>query len=420
MRDWLAGIGKRRLSQYHRDYLLYYADLVSYFASRLRLCLQTIFSRHTVAGLVLRIQGRRALFSRQGASRGIIALRTARPAPGRRAGLTPIAKLSLAPPPIWGRPAIWYPRYHQPRWARRAYAISENNLYCSDLGRVFFEDGRTILDAWHRRDTGVQLWRDALWGTAVASVAVQRGAVPRFDGLVVATQSNDSIYGHFIYEVLPRVSLLRRRLEQGACLYVSTRHSQYLEALGFLGIPETRIISSTQHAMVFGEEVHIPVYRYFSGMDILPTMVDMFGEIKRNALVNYSRDDGPQKIFLSRGGCRPRLHEDELLPLIKERGFEIVCPQRHPLAQQVAMFHHAEVVLGAHGSGMANLVFCRPGTKVIEMRPAANTTHTQAVAAAFGLDYRVVKANFGNRYQRSGKLRYPVARGDLLAALADC
>jgi hypothetical protein len=37
------------------------------------------------------------------------------------------------------------------------------------------------------------------------------------------------------------------------------------------------------------------------------------------------------------------------------------------VAQQAALLAEAEVVLAIHGSGLTNIVFCQPGTKVVEL-----------------------------------------------------
>ena len=36
--------------------------------------------------------------------------------------------------------------------------------------------------------------------------------------------------------------------------------------------------------------------------------------------------------------------------------------------EQVDLFHNAECIVGLHGGGFGNIVFCKPGTKVIELR----------------------------------------------------
>jgi hypothetical protein len=37
------------------------------------------------------------------------------------------------------------------------------------------------------------------------------------------------------------------------------------------------------------------------------------------------------------------------------------------LQEQAAAFHGADWVVGIHGAALTNLVFCRPGTKVVEL-----------------------------------------------------
>ena len=38
-------------------------------------------------------------------------------------------------------------------------------------------------------------------------------------------------------------------------------------------------------------------------------------------------------------------------------------------SDQVALFHNAEQIVGLHGAAFANTIFCKPKTKVVEMRP---------------------------------------------------
>ena len=37
--------------------------------------------------------------------------------------------------------------------------------------------------------------------------------------------------------------------------------------------------------------------------------------------------------------------------------------------EQVALFYNAKEVIGLHGAGFANTIFCKHETKIIEMRP---------------------------------------------------
>ena len=40
------------------------------------------------------------------------------------------------------------------------------------------------------------------------------------------------------------------------------------------------------------------------------------------------------------------------------------------MVDQILLFQSAEFIIGPHGAGLSNLLFCEPGTKVIEFMPS--------------------------------------------------
>jgi capsular polysaccharide biosynthesis protein len=79
----------------------------------------------------------------------------------------------------------------------------------------------------------------------------------------------------------------------------------------------------------------------------------------------------PKRIYVSRRGALrgPLLNEAELEAALEARGFMIVRPEAWSIRDQIILFHRAETVVGATGVAMANVLFCRPGTKVVEIQP---------------------------------------------------
>lgn len=67
------------------------------------------------------------------------------------------------------------------------------------------------------------------------------------------------------------------------------------------------------------------------------------------------------------------LNHDEILLALRARfpDSEVVDfdADRFTLDDQIALFARARLVVGAHGSGLANLVFARPGTQILELMP---------------------------------------------------
>merc|ERR1712118_577793 len=65
---------------------------------------------------------------------------------------------------------------------------------------------------------------------------------------------------------------------------------------------------------------------------------------------------------------------------------------RPPGAREtVRMFHRADIVVGVHGSGQANLIFCRKGTGVVDINlPEPHSQYLAHNSYAIGLEYRLV------------------------------
>ncbi len=68
-------------------------------------------------------------------------------------------------------------------------------------------------------------------------------------------------------------------------------------------------------------------------------------------------------------GARAMENEAELIELLQRQGVRIIVPGALPVVEQIAAFRAARLVIGPHGAGLSNLVFCRSGSFVYEMLP---------------------------------------------------
>jgi len=78
---------------------------------------------------------------------------------------------------------------------------------------------------------------------------------------------------------------------------------------------------------------------------------------------------GGRRIYISRADAAIRrvTNEAEIAELLRGHGFEVVTPGRLSFPAQAAAFHSADIVVSPHGAGLANLMFCRPNTRVLEI-----------------------------------------------------
>ena len=74
------------------------------------------------------------------------------------------------------------------------------------------------------------------------------------------------------------------------------------------------------------------------------------------------------KIYIPRGeAIRAPFNEAEVIDLLQHDGWTIIYPERFHLRDQIAIFAQARQVCAVHGAGLTNLLWCQPGTKVLEL-----------------------------------------------------
>jgi hypothetical protein len=76
-------------------------------------------------------------------------------------------------------------------------------------------------------------------------------------------------------------------------------------------------------------------------------------------------------LYISRNETSMRclMNEDEIVPGLKDLGFHVMKPGMVSLEDQIAAFREAKVVVAVHGAGLTNIIFCRPGTTLVEIFP---------------------------------------------------
>ncbi len=115
-----------------------------------------------------------------------------------------------------------------------------------------------------------------------------------------------------------------------------------------------------------------------------PEMARLWDRIGDRLARNAPERPRAARLFVSR---RPTLkrgchNSAELETIFAERGFEVVYPEEHPLAEQVAMFRAAEVVAGFAGSGLFTLALTSTPKRVLTLAPHSYTARNEYVIAA--------------------------------------
>lgn len=73
-----------------------------------------------------------------------------------------------------------------------------------------------------------------------------------------------------------------------------------------------------------------------------------------------------KRLYLSRSARRQIKNEEEVRNIVKKFDFEIVEDIYRSVDEQIRLFKSASAIISPHGAGLTNLLWCDPGTQVIE------------------------------------------------------
>ena len=203
------------------------------------------------------------------------------------------------------------------------------------------------------------------------------------------------IYHHWLFELLPRLAA-RERLAGLAELPIvvpADLSAVRAETLRRLGIRQDRLLPFDGGVWRF-DRLYVPSYPAPGGYARAPLvwLREKFGAVGRPS----------RRIFVSRADASARriINEEDVCRLLGARGFASVVPGRLAFADQVATFAEAEIIVGAAGAGLANVVFAPEGALLIELQPASyiNRAHW-FVANALAQRYAVVLGGEGDERQ---------------------
>ncbi|MEG4273770.1 MULTISPECIES: tetratricopeptide repeat protein [unclassified Microcoleus] len=178
-------------------------------------------------------------------------------------------------------------------------------------------------------------------------------------------------YFHWMFDVITRFDLLQRSglIETIDKFVVNASDSSYQAGtLENLGIPQDKILESRCHLHITADKLIVPSISYDESGAVskwkCEYLKQTFLKEQQPRNTEYS-----ERIYISRqkASYRRIVNEEEVIKYLEKFGFRSVKLETMSVAEQAACLAAAQVVVAPHGGGLTNLVFCSPGTKVIEI-----------------------------------------------------
>lgn len=235
-------------------------------------------------------------------------------------------------------------------------AVIPNGRFWGENNVVITDDDRVLVGGYS--EFGIQ-------DTNNLAFSDSRIPEPKETEETLAVLSGFDGYYHWMFDILPRLELLERAGVKVDRYIINKSLPDYqIETLDILGIPLDMTIVS-QDLYIKAKNL---IYPSLPGE--ICSMPYASCSFLRNSFLPHKDFDTKQceRIYITRemaGGRRVK-NESQVIQLLQSLGFKKLVLESISIREKAALFSKAKVVIGPHGAGFTNLVFCNPGTTVIE------------------------------------------------------
>jgi hypothetical protein len=170
-------------------------------------------------------------------------------------------------------------------------------------------------------------------------------------------------FSHWLLDCVPQVMALSMVAPRATLLVPPSLTAHHRSTLATLGIAAEQIAPWDGAQLQLSQGLLFESDGRHGGGRPLSALLEM-----RRRLVRHSTP-GRRRIYVSRRDAKAKrrwiANEADVAVAFEKRGFEIICPTDHSLADLVTLFGEAEVIAGVNGAGLAHMLFSPPRAHVI-------------------------------------------------------
>jgi glycosyltransferase involved in cell wall biosynthesis len=182
-------------------------------------------------------------------------------------------------------------------------------------------------------------------------------------------------YYHWLVEGLLPLDILSRALGLDSNLKIAlpkssdnTAAPNHRETLRAVGLDRYDIVEVEANLIKVQEAIWVD-------SDLVESMPALYlKDFQQRISALYAGLRGPRNrrlLIARKGPIRSIRNIDQVQAFLSTRyDFETIYLEGMSMVDQILLFQSAEFIISPHGAGLANLLFCEPGTKVIELMPS--------------------------------------------------
>lgn len=191
--------------------------------------------------------------------------------------------------------------------------------------------------------------------------------------------SGHNNYFHWLFDILPKIKIYSEKYDLSSLdyFYLSKLKEFQKSSLKILKLDSIKILDANKYRHISPNETFAVEHPWYFQGNILEQARSMpswiIHWIRESFLESACEFNANEKIFIDRSESRfehcQLQNNDEITSFLISKGFTPYKTGQLTFEQQIYLFKKAKIIVGAHGAAFANLAFCSPKTKVIEIKP---------------------------------------------------
>lgn len=212
-------------------------------------------------------------------------------------------------------------------------------------------------------------------------------------------------YAHWLLDILPKLEILNKTIPTDTVDYFLLPELKYnfqYETLKILGIPTKKILNTKFNRHIKAKKLIIIDHPWYSKGTVHDEMINIHEWIikwLRKKFLEFSDSKTKDlKLFIDRSDsifnhCK-LINANDVWNLLKKNGFQKLKLSSINFQEQVNLFNSADTIVGAHGAGLANTIFSKANTKIIEIKPKNhNNQFIKKISKVNNLNHKIITSN---------------------------
>jgi len=229
-------------------------------------------------------------------------------------------------------------------------------------------------------------------------------------------------WGHYLVQMFPKVLLFCERFPKGKVIVPETYaagNSSFSQLFDLYGISRDRLIGvDGDKTYRIGEAILLDFPFDFAHGAIHPAALDLLDRFEHAMAPAVT----PQGAYVRRlpHAARATVNQEQVAAELATVGIPAMTMGDRSVQDQAAMWHDHGLIVGTLGSDLANIVFARPGSRVLVLSPDwFGDTFFYNLATARGIHWHEIRCGrMGERVEPERHSSFNVDIGSLRTVLA--